>query len=355
MTARFSLLCVVAFGAAGCSCVDDPVRFDPYRPTLGDAGPAPRPPNCGDGAVDAGEACDDGNDDDDDACSNRCTENPPAARLLARPKVDAVAGSRQINRDEAGRAVVDPLVPIRLSGSDSEVPDGEVSAYEWSLDGQHGASVPEGSNVRLDATDLAKVRLQYQPTSGAQPGVDLAGEYRVALRVQAPDERWSAWKTVAFVAKPSRNLWVEMDWNVDAHDVDLHLLRGANPEAYTTDQDCYYANCVSGTPGQAVLAWGGRAAGDDPILDVDDIDGLGPEVISIAVPEASQKYLVAVHLFRKDFGPSGEVRVRILIDGEVVFSAARDLLDSDDWWEVAEIDWASTEVTSVDRYLDNPP
>jgi cysteine-rich repeat protein len=355
MTSRFSLLFVAALGLSSCSCVDDPVRFDPYRPTPGDAGSAPPPPGCGDGIVDSGEACDDGNQDNLDACSNRCTANPPAARFIAHPRVDAVAGSRQITRDGSGRAVVDPLVPVRLSGEDSEVPDGEVRAFQWSLEAEHGASRPEGSNVRLDVTDRAKVRLQYQPSSGAEPGVDLAGEYRVALRVQAPDGRWSAWQRVALVAKPSRNLWVEMDWNVDAHDVDLHLLRGAEPSNYTTDQDCYYANCLPDSPGQAVLSWGGRAAGDDPILDVDDIDGLGPEVISIPVPEMAQKYLVAVHLFRKDLSPTAEVRVRILIDGEVAFSASRDMLDGDEWWEVATVDWASGEVERVDRYRGAPP
>jgi len=45
-------------------------RFDagPDAPT-GEAGPMPR---CGDGRIDVGEACDDGNNQDDDGCSARC-------------------------------------------------------------------------------------------------------------------------------------------------------------------------------------------------------------------------------------------------------------------------------------------
>jgi hypothetical protein len=108
-----------------------------------------------------------------------------------------------------------------------------------------------------------------------------------------------------------------------------------------------------------VLHWGGRSIGDDPFLDVDDIDGLGPEVTSILAPEAGQVYIVGLHFYRQDGGLRGgqtTAAVKVFIDGEVVAEASRLMLDGDDWWEVFHITWGDEpQVQKVDTYADEQP
>ena len=60
---------------------------------------------------------------------------------------------------------------------------------------------------------------------------------------------------------------VQLHWDIDISDVDLHLIRPGGSDR--TDGDCYYANCQSSDG----LDWGEPGEHDDPRLDVDDVDG----------------------------------------------------------------------------------
>ena len=279
---RLCVLWILAFGA----CYDDPVLISPYeRTTAGGEvdrrrNAKPPPPGCGDGTVDEGEDCDDGNRIDNDGCNNACEEPPAVPVLRALPVVDAVAGSRRFDRTPEGLPLVAPFQPIRLSGRSSTVPDGEIAAYEWSVDEADGAKLPQGSGVHFDDATKDRPRLMYSVRGDDRPGVDTVGQYRIALRIRDESGNWSVWGHTSFEAKPNRALWVELNWDQDDHDVDLHLIRGGDHDlAFSDDADCYFANCVPQTVGIPVLHWGSSAQGDDPFLDVDDIDGLGPEVI----------------------------------------------------------------------------
>ncbi len=57
--------------------------------------PPPPPPVCGDGTMDAGESCDDGNTVDDDACANDCTVPPPP------PPPESFCGDGVVDMGEA--------------------------------------------------------------------------------------------------------------------------------------------------------------------------------------------------------------------------------------------------------------
>ena len=66
--------------------------------------------------------------------------------------------------------------------------------------------------------------------------------------------------------------------------MDLHLIR--NNGEYESEDDCYYGNCVPDA-GFSTLDWGTpNDSIDDPNLDLDDIENVGPENINIAEPDA---------------------------------------------------------------------
>jgi len=356
---RLWLLLGLAFSA----CYDDPILINPYERTTAaqevdrERQAVVPPENCGNGELDTGEQCDDGNRIDNDACTNLCQERTVTTQLLARPIIDAVAGSRRFERNDQGEVVLAPFQAVRFSGRDSTVPQGSVAAYQWSLEPADGGLVPAGSQIFFDDPTKDRPRLMYSVNGDERPGVDLIGTYRVALRIQDERGTWSSFASVAFEARPNRALWIEINWDRDRHDVDLHLIRtGDRDLAFDSQQDCFFSNCIPRTPGVASLNWGGSSAGDDPLLDVDDVDGLGPEVISVPAPEANMDYLIALHMFRLDFGSATTVSLKVLVDGEVVAELSRELPSQNDWWEAVRLRWGDeVEVDIVDEHFDDAP
>src|SRR5688572_8015448 len=76
------------------------------------------------------------------------------------------------------------------------------------------------------------------------------------------------------VPPPTANaISVILRWDRDFTDVDLHLVRPGG-SAFTLDSDCFWASKAPdwGTTGSQA---------DNPFLDVDDIDGFGPETINL--------------------------------------------------------------------------
>ena len=75
---RWYLIAAVLLGG----CYDDPIQISPYELTTASEElerrqrerDEPIPERCGNGEVDSGEQCDDGNRIDNDECSNHCIE-----------------------------------------------------------------------------------------------------------------------------------------------------------------------------------------------------------------------------------------------------------------------------------------
>jgi uncharacterized protein YfaP (DUF2135 family) len=80
------------------------------------------------------------------------------------------------------------------------------------------------------------------------------------------------------------SLWSELRWNTDGTDVDFHLLPpgAAFPGDFWTPTDCYY--------GARTPSWGGS-------LDVDDVNGYGPEHITIPAVSDTGTYRLFVHYY----------------------------------------------------------
>jgi len=136
------------------------------------------------------------------------------------------------------------------------------------------------------------------------------------------------------------DLFTELRWNTDRSDVDFHLLPpGATfPGSFWTTADCYYGNR---TP-----SWGG-------FLDVDDVDGRGPEHITIPTVSSMGTYRLFVHYYDAHGAGTTDAFVTISVrngpDQQVgplrmSLSASR----GGDVWEVCTIDYPTGTITPVE-------
>ena len=100
---------------------------------------------------------------------------------------------------------------------------------------------------------------------------------------------YAATVTLTGCATPAFRAQLTWDTGPDS-DIDLHLLRPGG--VMNSSNDCYYSNC-QGSP----LEWGAAGPAGDPILDVDDVFGYGPENIFIVSGAETGEYRVVVRNF----------------------------------------------------------
>ncbi len=207
--------------------------------------------------------------------------------------------------------------------------DGLLSGWRWELVGQPAGSAaapPSPSN---------------RPTTRFTP--DIAGMYTLRVSVRDDDGNTATCNTTV-LAVSDEGLRVEMFWNTDGTDMDLHLLSPV-ATAWTNDDDCHFRNCQGGG-----LNWGRAAASeDDPSLDIDDTNGFGPENINIDVPQDGT-FRVGVH----GWSGRGEVTVRIYCGGsrtepELTLGPVR--VNDGDLWKVADVNISGISC-SIDELLD---
>jgi len=210
-----------------------------------------------------------------------------------------------------------PLTDTEIAVTASD--NGEIVRWQWSLDAQ-----PPGSAVRP--------MFPMSDTFTFKP--DLAGDYRFTLQV-TDDESLSARCTFDVQAVAEEGLRVEMFWDTQDTDMDLHLLSPVAKRWFDEDtsQDCFYSNCAGSS-----LNWSNPATDtDDPHLDIDDTDGFGPENINVDRPAAGV-YRVGVHAYS---GIAGKVTVRLYCGGSRLEPRATlgpIALEQDEVWKVADVE-----------------
>jgi hypothetical protein len=177
------------------------------------------------------------------------------------------------------------------------------------------------------------------------------------------------------VTNSNDQLRVEMVWNPgaaeDTSDVDMHLKRAPGAawfDSGETGDDCYFVNCrVCAGVGEAAcrdeiaaynadpalappaqVEWFPPLDEDDPRLDLDDVEGGGPENINIRTPR-NGTYRLGVHYWDDDgFGPS-TVSLRVFCAGRVAATIGPVVLNpaagggsgpGTEFWEVGDIVWS---------------
>jgi uncharacterized protein YfaP (DUF2135 family) len=135
------------------------------------------------------------------------------------------------------------------------------------------------------------------------------------------------------------DLWTELRWNTDDSDVDFHLLPpGATLADLWTGTDCYFGNSTT--------TWGCE-------LDVDDVDGYGPEHITMESASLDGTYRLFVHFWNDHGAGDTDAFVSIAVRDDAVLNLGPYELVNDgfvqagDIWEVATIEYPSGTVTEV--------
>jgi hypothetical protein len=223
-----------------------------------------------------------------------------------------VQGSGAQLRDAVSAA---PLATVELDGRGSQ----GASRYEWSL-----VERPQGSSAALSSLTSPTPTLF----------LDLSGRYAVQLVVYDADNTPSCSESrVVITASSEGGIRTELVWDVDGSDLDLHLL---HPNGRWNNQplDCYYVNP---TPD-----WGPAGPVGNPSLDLDDVNGLGPENLNVAQPE-DLEYTLGVHYFDDHGQGTSRATVRVYFDQTLAYEyLSKPLTTKDQVWEVAVLDWDAT-------------
>jgi uncharacterized protein YfaP (DUF2135 family) len=142
---------------------------------------------------------------------------------------------------------------------------------------------------------------------------------------------------------------VQLTWvSSPTSDLDLHLLRPSG--TFDSSDDCYYSNCQGGG-----LDWGATGSAGDPVLDVDDTEGYGPENITIASGAESGEYRVIIHDYDGTVGEVATVRI-YFNDVEAAHYTSVAMDDSGHrYWEVARVNVLTHAITAVNTYGSSAP
>ena len=221
-----------------------------------------------------------------------------------------------------------------LGGESYDSGGAAITNYFWSL-----ISQPAGS-------------FESMPAGGSNRGPFtpvLAGTYTGQLVVTNEYGLTSDPCQAVLEATPTESLWVEMFWSEFQDDMDLHLLKAGG--SLETRDDCYYSNCTSAAQLFLPMDWGASGyTGDNPMLDLDDIPGTGPENINIDTPQPGAVYTVVVHDYTgstTDVFGDNEVTVNIYLDGALAWTDTRIITGDGSYTYYATIDWTAGIITSL--------
>lgn len=286
------------------------------------------------------------------------TDDPAAAQVEVPFVVRGATTPTAVARVESidGVAVtaasppVEPLDDVVLTGVDSVAGEGgaSITAWSWTIVEQ-----PAESTVVLATPDAVATGFVFDSAAGEVAGLDVAGTFRVRLTVTDSLGGASANDAVVTLnAVPTGGVHVQLTWSTPSNDLDLHLGNGFNVN-WCSQQDCYYGNCMDSGPNWDGVA--GFTAGD-PVLDIDDLQGFGPENIVLEEP-VDGSYIVGVHSFSgQGQGPGftpADATVKIYVGGALVQTFVKTFDAAGLFWRVGRVEVGDdVTITPVDTVVD---
>lgn len=245
-------------------------------------------------------------------------------------------------------AFVDPFSRVEIDASGSFDPDDPPDlplTYVWTL---------------LEAPAGSQARLQSRTAPSSAFFADITGSYVLQLEV-TDGIGLTGTETRVIEARPDEGIRIELVWDHPDSDVDLHLIRDGGE----------FCDCAGGVPGVPSDVhyrcrqpdWYPDNPGANPVLDVDDQSGFGPEVILLEgegdeklIPD--DRFRIEVHYFNDKSQTSSfpttvsNATVRVFLSGRKVAEYDRALQATGVRWIVAEIDWPSGALTEIDQAFD---
>lgn len=187
---------------------------------------------------------------------------------------------------------------------------------------------PQTVDLATDATQT--INVEYTPD-----GLPMAHMSQLQVQYAGATSGTARVTLIGEVVPPpvtATAISVVLRWNSNNTDIDLHLLR-PNGTEFDGTSDCYYANPSPD--------WGTQNdMSDNPYLDVDDVNGLGPETINLSAT-APGDYRIMAHYFADNFTGNSQATVEVYIAGTLAGSFNRNL-SCDDLWTVGIVSWNGT-------------
>ena len=221
-----------------------------------------------------------------------------------------------------------------LDGSESTDSEGGELKYLWNF-----STTPGGISLDIvDDSNRAGSPLNGDPSNKINRAAfqaKIKGAYTVRLIVINEKGISSAPAECTVEAVSDDDLAVKLLWNNKDSDMDLHLIKPEGEFGNATS-DCYYWNCSPQYSGERP-DWGVEGdTKDDPFLDIDNTDGIGPETVTINKPD-NGIYTVVVHAYDTSKGPSTAV-VKAYAHGTEEKSATLLMNKTDTCWKVFTIE-----------------
>lgn len=249
------------------------------------------------------------------------------------PEAVATAVIRGTPAQPSSTITATPLDYVVLDGAESHDEDGEVVSWEWQI-----LESPPGTPVELEP---AQSDPQDQDPSVREVQVLTAGTYRFGLTVEDDSGFQSCQQAeVEVIVIPDQNIHIELTWtNPDdpdetdsqGSDVDVHLVKMGPGQWFESPYSIFYLNPNS----EEDPIWDP----EDPSLDIDVQDGMGPENITMSSPDHCQWYAVGVHYFAEMWG-TAYATIRIYINGSLRYERPfYPLEQSGNFWDAARIHW----------------
>lgn len=234
-----------------------------------------------------------------------------------------------------------PLDTLDCQVTNRNDPDHSGTAYRWDV-----ARRPDGSTTTFDSAN----------TPESSFFVDIQGDY--LLEVTAADEATGTicQASVQVTATYDEDISVQLTWDTPGDDdqtdeglssgtdLDLHYLNRSLGCWTQTLADCHWRNKTPDWP-----VFGNTS--DDPSIDIDDVNGAGPENANHDNPQVAT-YSVGVNYYdAHGFGPS-TATLGLFLFGGLVLSETRELTEGQ-FWHVADISWPDGNVRRVNEIYEN--
>ena len=170
---------------------------------------------------------------------------------------------------------------------------------------------------------------------------DIAGDFEIQLKVTNSIGVQSAPARCLIEAIPADKLHVELTWDTQQADLDLHLLEDG-AILFEKPGDCNWCNKQP--------KWGSSGSDNDPRLDIDDQGGEGPENVNILEPD-NGRYYVKVHYFEDHGDTAVTAIIKVYLNGSLA-STESQTMQRNDVWDVGIINWPTNNfgVQSVPVY-----